>query len=92
MKAPWPGYAGCAPRRPGTTGPPKGAVLSHEGLLDPQADSEGYLLRIGHLDYRFRAARHALEHWVVDRSSLRVERAGTEARREEGEDAGPFGI
>lgn len=50
------------------------AELSHERLLHPRPDGDGWTLDAGDVVYRFAARRHPLEHWVVDPGSIRAER------------------
>ena len=51
------------------------AELTHERLLTPVADGPtghgAYRLDLGTVTYRFTARRYALEHWVIDPTSLR---------------------
>lgn len=53
------------------------AEFTHERLVSPVADGDGWRLDAGASTYRFRARRHLLEHWVVDESSLTRIRSGT---------------
>ncbi|GIJ46744.1 hypothetical protein Val02_36300 [Virgisporangium aliadipatigenens] len=48
------------------------AEFTHERLIAPVADGDGYRLDTdgGRVVYRFRAARYALEHWVLDPASV----------------------
>lgn len=46
------------------------AEFTHERLIAPTADGDAWQVRAGTSTYRFRARRHALEHWSVDESSL----------------------
>ena len=46
------------------------AELTHERLLSPEPDRAGWRLDVGGSTYLFEARRHALEHWVVDPSSI----------------------
>lgn len=46
------------------------AELTHERLLAPAADGDGFRLDLGGSAYTFRARRHPLEHWVVDPASI----------------------
>ncbi|WP_148571173.1 IucA/IucC family protein [Nocardioides caldifontis] len=47
------------------------AELAHEGLWAPTPDGDRWSLRVGDVDYGFRAGRHSLDHWQVDPASLR---------------------
>jgi siderophore synthetase component len=46
------------------------AEFSHERLLAPEPDGDGWRLDLGRSAYAFSARRHPLEHWVVDASSI----------------------
>jgi siderophore synthetase component len=46
------------------------AEFAHERLVAPVPDGEGWRLDAGESTYRFRARRHALEHWSVDEASV----------------------
>jgi siderophore synthetase component/RimJ/RimL family protein N-acetyltransferase len=46
------------------------AEFTHERLVAPRSDDDGWLLDTGASTYRFRARRHALEHWSIDEDSL----------------------
>lgn len=46
------------------------AEFSHERLLSPEPDADGWCLDLGRSAYAFAARRHPLEHWVVDASSI----------------------
>lgn len=46
------------------------AELTHERLLAPTADGDGFRLDLGRSAYTFEARRHPLEHWVVDPASI----------------------
>jgi len=46
------------------------AEFTHERLVTPRPDGDGWLLDTGASRYRFRARRHALEHWSIDEASL----------------------
>ncbi|MDM7890537.1 GNAT family N-acetyltransferase [Curtobacterium caseinilyticum] len=52
------------------------AEFTHERLVAPRPDGDGWALDAGDSTYRFRARRYELEHWVVDESSLTRSRAG----------------
>jgi siderophore synthetase component/RimJ/RimL family protein N-acetyltransferase len=49
------------------------AEFTHERLLEPVADGDGWLLEGPDVRYRFRARRYALDHWDLDADSLRCE-------------------
>ena len=56
--------------------------LAHELLIEPRRlDVDEFALATDapEVEYRFRAHRHALDHWVVDRSSLRKTHRGQPA-------------
>ncbi|OIH95629.1 siderophore synthetase [Curtobacterium sp. MCBA15_001] len=53
------------------------AEFTHERLVSPVTDGDGWRLDAGASTYRFRARRHLLEHWVVDESSLTRTCSGT---------------
>ncbi|GAA1563177.1 IucA/IucC family protein [Streptomyces globosus] len=59
------------------------AEFSHERLLAPQPLEDGSGYRVlsddGTVEYRFRAVRHALDHWVVDEASIVRLKDGSEA-------------
>ena len=46
------------------------AEFTHERLIAPVPDEDGWRLDAGESTYRFRARRHALEHWSVDEASV----------------------
>lgn len=46
------------------------AEFTHERLVAPRPDGDGWLLDTGASRYRFHARRHALEHWSIDEGSL----------------------
>ncbi len=46
------------------------AEFTHERLIAPVADGDGWRLLAGSSTYRFRARLHALEHWSIDEASL----------------------
>ncbi|MFZ6991594.1 GNAT family N-acetyltransferase [Curtobacterium sp. RRHDQ66] len=46
------------------------AEFTHERLIAPEADGDGWRLLAGSSTYRFRARLHALEHWSIDEASL----------------------
>jgi hypothetical protein len=46
------------------------AEFTHERIVAPVPDGEGWRLDAGESTYRFRARRHALEHWSVDEASV----------------------
>lgn len=52
------------------------AEFTHERLIAPRPDDDGWVLDAGDSTYRFRARVHTLEHWVVDEASLTRTRAG----------------
>ena len=52
------------------------AEFTHERLVAPVADGDHWVLDTGPSRYRFRAERYALEHWVIDESSLTRTRHG----------------
>ncbi|MEW1635703.1 IucA/IucC family siderophore biosynthesis protein [Streptomyces sp. NPDC093801] len=57
------------------------AEFSHERLLTPEPlGGDRYAVRSddGTVEYRFRAVRHALDHWSVDERSITRHRDGTE--------------
>jgi siderophore synthetase component len=53
------------------------AEFAHERLLVPEPDGDGYAVRAGEVEYRFRAERLALDHWAIDAGSIVRHRAGT---------------
>jgi siderophore synthetase component len=55
------------------------AEFTHERLVEPQPDGDGWRLDAGESTYRFRARRHLLEHWSIDEASLTRTRAGAAA-------------
>ena len=55
------------------------AEFTHERLLSPAPDGDGWRLDLGRSIYAFTARRHPLEHWVVDPASI--------ARTVDGEEA-----
>lgn len=55
------------------------AEFTHERLIAPVPDAEGWRLDAGDSTYRFRARQHVLEHWSIDEASLTRTRAGTPA-------------
>ncbi|TCU49736.1 MULTISPECIES: GNAT family N-acetyltransferase [unclassified Curtobacterium] len=55
------------------------AEFTHERLIEPVPDGEGWRLDAGDSTYRFRARQHVLEHWSIDEASLTRTRAGTPA-------------
>ena len=46
------------------------AEFSHERLLEPAPDGDGWRLDLPRAAYVFTARRHPLEHWVVDAASI----------------------
>jgi len=50
--------------------------FTHERLIAPVADGDGWRLAAGPSTYRFRARLHALEHWSIDEASLTRTRDG----------------
>ncbi|MFJ3385057.1 MULTISPECIES: GNAT family N-acetyltransferase [unclassified Curtobacterium] len=52
------------------------AEFTHERLITPVGDGEGWQVDAGDSTYRFRARRHELEHWSIDEASLTRTRAG----------------
>jgi siderophore synthetase component len=55
------------------------AEFTHERLLSPVPDADGWRLELGRSAYVFAARRHPLEHWVVDASSILRTVAGAPA-------------
>lgn len=55
------------------------AEFTHERLIAPVPDGEGWRLDAGDSTYRFRARQHLLEHWSMDEASLARTRAGSPA-------------
>ena len=55
------------------------AEFTHERLIAPVPDGDGWRLDAGESTYRFRARQHVLEHWSVDEASLTRTRAGVPA-------------
>ncbi|QSB12807.1 IucA/IucC family siderophore biosynthesis protein [Natronosporangium hydrolyticum] len=55
------------------------AEFSHERLLRPTADQDGYQVTTSAGCYRFRARRYALDHWLIDQDSLTRTIAGAPA-------------
>ncbi|TDW49353.1 siderophore synthetase component [Curtobacterium sp. PhB42] len=55
------------------------AEFTHERLIAPVPDGEGWRLDAGDSTYRFRARQHVLEHWSIDEASLTRTRAGMPA-------------
>ncbi|MEG8034858.1 GNAT family N-acetyltransferase [Sphingomonas sp. LR61] len=55
------------------------AEFTHERLIAPVPDGEGWRLDAGDSTYRFRARQHVLEHWSIDQASLTRTRAGMPA-------------
>lgn len=55
------------------------AEFTHERLITPEADGDGWRLHAGESTYRFRARQHVLEHWSIDEASLARTRAGEPA-------------
>ncbi|PZE69632.1 GNAT family N-acetyltransferase [Curtobacterium sp. MCBD17_021] len=51
------------------------AEFTHERLVTPRPDGDGWLLDTGGSRYRFRARQHQLEHWSVDERTLTRESA-----------------
>lgn len=52
------------------------AEFSHERLIAPVPDGDGYLLAAGWSRYRFRARRYPMEHWLIDPDSIDRHRDG----------------
>ncbi|MEN0104193.1 MAG: GNAT family N-acetyltransferase [Curtobacterium sp.] len=50
--------------------------FTHERLIAPVADGDGWRLAAGPSTYRFLARLHALEHWSIDEASLTRTRDG----------------
>lgn len=55
------------------------AEFTHERLIAPVPDGDGWRLEAGESTYRFRARQHVLEHWSMDEASLTRTRAGASA-------------
>ncbi|WIE78691.1 GNAT family N-acetyltransferase [Curtobacterium sp. MCSS17_016] len=55
------------------------AEFTHERLIAPVPDGDGWRLEAGESTYRFRARQHVLEHWSMDEASLTRTRAGVSA-------------
>ncbi|WP_254782949.1 GNAT family N-acetyltransferase [Curtobacterium sp. MCBA15_009] len=55
------------------------AEFTHERLIAPVPDGDGWQLDAGESTYRFRARQHVLEHWSMDEASLTRTRAGAPA-------------
>ncbi|MBT1608952.1 GNAT family N-acetyltransferase, partial [Curtobacterium poinsettiae] len=55
------------------------AEFTHERLIAPVPDGDGWRLDTGESNYRFRARQHLLEHWSMDEASLTRTRAGASA-------------
>ena len=55
------------------------AEFTHERLVAPRPDGDGWALDAGDSTYRFRGRVHALEHWVLDEASLTRTRRGSSA-------------
>ncbi|WP_250899953.1 GNAT family N-acetyltransferase [Curtobacterium flaccumfaciens] len=55
------------------------AEFTHERLIEPVADGDGWRLDAGDSTYRFRARQHVLEHWSIDEASLTRTRSGLSA-------------
>ncbi|WIB15248.1 GNAT family N-acetyltransferase [Curtobacterium sp. MCPF17_050] len=54
------------------------AEFTHERLVTPRPDGDGWLLDTGGSRYRFRARQHQLEHWSVDERTLTRESASAD--------------
>ncbi|MGY2898736.1 siderophore synthetase component [Curtobacterium sp. PvP017] len=52
------------------------AEFTHERLIAPTQEGDGWRLDAGDSTYRFRARRHVLEHWAIDETSLTRTRGG----------------
>ncbi|WP_263055203.1 GNAT family N-acetyltransferase [Curtobacterium sp. RIT-PI-V] len=52
------------------------AEFTHERLIAPVPDEEGWRLDAADSTYRFRARQHVLEHWSIDEASLTRTRSG----------------
>lgn len=52
------------------------AEFTHERLLTPMRDGDGWVVRTGPVEYRFAAQRLALDHWHVDADSITRHRDG----------------
>lgn len=52
------------------------AEFTHERLIAPVPDGDGWRLDAGESTYRFRARQHLLEHWSMDEASLTRTRGG----------------
>ncbi|QZQ55209.1 GNAT family N-acetyltransferase [Curtobacterium sp. TC1] len=52
------------------------AEFTHERLIAPTQDGDGWRLDAGDSTYRFRARQHVLEHWSIDEASLTRTRGG----------------
>ncbi|MFL4474620.1 GNAT family N-acetyltransferase [Paeniglutamicibacter sp. MACA_103] len=48
------------------------AEFTHERLITPVPEAEGWSLGTGNHEYRFAATVHGLEHWVIDPDSLQL--------------------
>lgn len=55
------------------------AEFTHERLIEPVPDGDGWRLDAGDSTYRFRARQHVLEHWSIDEASLTRTRSGLSA-------------
>ncbi|WP_412872217.1 GNAT family N-acetyltransferase [Curtobacterium flaccumfaciens] len=55
------------------------AEFTHERLIAPVPDEDGWRLDAGESTYRFQARQHLLEHWSMDEASLTRTRAGVPA-------------
>lgn len=52
------------------------AEFTHERLIAPTQEGDGWRLDAGDSTYRFRARQHVLEHWAIDEISLTRTRGG----------------
>ncbi|PZO59395.1 MAG: siderophore synthetase [Leifsonia xyli] len=52
------------------------AEFTHERLIAPTQEGDGWRLDAGDSTYRFRARQHVLEHWAIDETSLTRTRGG----------------
>ncbi|MEJ8285495.1 GNAT family N-acetyltransferase [Curtobacterium citreum] len=52
------------------------AEFTHERMIAPTQEGDGWRLDAGDSTYRFRARQHVLEHWAIDETSLTRTRGG----------------
>ncbi|WP_144760425.1 GNAT family N-acetyltransferase [Curtobacterium sp. 9128] len=55
------------------------AEFTHERLITPETDGDGWCVPAGRSTYRFAARLHALEHWSIEEHSLTRTRDGVPA-------------